>query len=471
MPLSTEKERPLPVRRKKKDLRARVNDILRIDFGAERLTSYGGLELMIRYLRKVRWTGQLRRHLGKWVSGGDYGTAGMCQAILGLLLVGGRRLRHLAFLRGDPLMHRFCALKELPSDRSVSRFLKRFTPASEAALKRLNADVVARGVRRLDARTLTIDVDGTVLSTGLKTGGARRGYNPHRRKVPSYFPVTAYLADSGHFLRLDNRPGNVHDGAGAIDFLKTVFTQVEDTLGRANRLRLRMDGAFFNERALDVLDENKASYAVKVPFWQGLDLKGQIARQRRWRRVEEGIDAFETTVAVRKWKRAFRVAVYRKKVMHPTRKNYQLNLFDPDDGTFEYSAVATNLSLGARALWRFMGGRGMHEKAIGELKSNLAFDTIPTKDYQANSAWQQFVLITHNLLANFQIETGLAQRHRTLKCTARWALQSARTLRFEIFNRAGRLVRTGGRNRLRLNYNEQVERRCCDIAAALRSAA
>lgn len=79
-----------------------------------------------------------------------------------------------------------------------------------------------------------------------------------------------------------------------------------------------------------------------------------------------------------------------------------------------------------------MSGRGMHEKAIGELKSNLAFDAIPTKDYQANSVWQQFVLIAHNLLANFQIDTGLTQRNRTLKCTARWALQSARTLRFEI---------------------------------------
>ena len=455
------------MRLKKKDLRTRVNGDLTIDFTAENLSSFGGLELMIRYLRKIGWTGQLRRCLGRWTPGGDYGTAGMCQAILGLILLGGRRLSHLGFLRGDPLMQRFCALKDLPSRYGVSRFLKGFTAASQEALKRLNADVVAQGVRWLRARTLTIDVDGTVLSTGLKTGGAARGYNPHRRKVPSYFPISAYLADSGHFLRVDNRPGNIHDGAASVDFLKTVFEQVEDTLGRDNKLRLRMDGAFFNKDVLEVVDKNKASYAVKVPFWQGLDLKGQIARQSRWQRVEEGTDAFATTVTVKKWTRAFRVTVFRKKVMHPTRKNYQLNRFDPDDGTFEYSAVATNLTLGARALWRFMGGRGLHEKAIGELKSNLAFDAIPTKDYQANSAWQQFVLLAHNLLANFQIETGLTQRNRTLKCTARWALQSARTLRFEVFNRAGRLVRNGGRTILRLKYNEQVERRFYDIATEL----
>lgn len=60
---------------------------------------------------------------------------------------------------------------------------------------------MTQGIGRLRARTLTIDVDGTVLSAGLKTEGAARGYNPHRRKVPSYFPISAYLADSGHFLK------------------------------------------------------------------------------------------------------------------------------------------------------------------------------------------------------------------------------------------------------------------------------
>lgn len=74
--------------------------------------------------------------------------------------------------------------------------------------------------------------------------------------------------------------------------------------------------------------------------------------------------------------------------MHRTRKNYQLDLFDPDDGTFEYSAVATNLPLKLRALWRLTVERGVHEKAIGELKTGLSFDTIPAHDYHANWSCQ-----------------------------------------------------------------------------------
>ena len=103
-----------------------------------------------------------------------------------------------------------------------------------------------------------------------------------------------------------------------------------------------------------------------------------------------------------------------------------------------------------------MGGRGLHEKAIGELKTGLAFDAIPTDDYRANSVWQQFVVLAHNLLANFQIESGLIKRHRTRKNTARWALKSVRTLRFELFNRAGHLMHPEGRATLQQEGRKTV---------------
>ena len=459
------------MRRKKADLRCRVKHNLEIEFTAEGLTSYAGLELLMRYLRKINWNRQLRHHLGAVVSGGDFGVVSLVRVLLGLLVVGGRRLHHLNFLKGDVLLQRFCGLRDLPTDRSVSTFLRRFTDKGLNALKALNADVVTHAINLLGARTLTIDVDGTVLCTGKQVGGAHRGYNPHHRKARSYYPITAYLADSGHFLRVHNRPGNVNDGNASIPLLQDVFTQFEQHLEDGYTLRFRMDGDFFKEDVLETLDKNKAFYAIKVPFWQGLDLQRQIRECKAWQRVEKGVDGFTSTLTVKKWEDTFNIAIFRKRVMHPTRKNYQLDLFDPDDGTFEYSAVATNLSLKVRALWRFMAGRGMHEKAIGELKTGLSFDTIPTQHYHANSAWQQFVILAHNLMANFQIETGLTKRNRTLKNTNRWPLKSIRTLRFELINRAGYLLRPEGRLKLRLQPNKHIEKQYRKIANFLRNAA
>ena len=138
---------------------------------------------------------------------------------------------------------------------------------------------------------------------------------------------------------------------------------------------------------------------------------------------------------------------------HRATKNYQLDVFDPNDGHYEYSAVTSNLSLTVRNLWYFACGRGNHEKTIAQLKTGLAFHSVPTQTYAANSAWQQLVVLAHNLLTNFQLETGAPQRRRTRKHTVVPLLQSVQTLRFELFHRAALLVRPGGKMRLRMTDN------------------
>jgi hypothetical protein len=443
-----------------------------MEFTGQGLSSYAGLELLIRYLRNIGWNGLVRKHLGSVIPEKDFGVVAFCRVILGLLIVGGRRLRHIEFLKGDPLFERFCGLQQLPSDRTVSRWLKDFRAQTVATLKSLNAELVARVVKlRLRARTLTIDVDGTVISTGMKVGWAFRGYNPHHRKVPSYYPISAFLAESGHVLRLHNRPGNINDGSASITFLRELFQQVKDTLGRAYTLRFRMDGDFFKIKVLELLESKQAGYAIKVPFWRCLDLQRLIRTCAGWERVEDGIDGFFSHVSVDRWNRQVPVAIFRKRVHHKTTKNYQIDLFDPSNGSWEYSAVTTNLDLDIRRLWRFMCGRGMHEKVIGELKAGLALDSVPTNHYAANSAWQQFVVLAHNLLANFQIETGISAKPRTQKHTTMWVLEQVQTLRFELFNRAGLLLKPKGRTILRLQDSPRLAKRFSKLTEALEKAA
>ena len=150
------------------------------------------------------------------VSGGDFGVVSPVRVVQGLLVVGGRRLHHLRKLKGDVLLQRFCGLHDLPTDRSEGMFLRRFTNNRLKALQAFNAEFVADKIKLLRARTLTIDIDGIVLCTGKRVGGAHRGYNPHHLKVRSYNPITAYVADSGHFLRERNWLINENDGSASI---------------------------------------------------------------------------------------------------------------------------------------------------------------------------------------------------------------------------------------------------------------
>jgi hypothetical protein len=445
------------MRRRKADLSARVNGDLHVDFSGDHLTSFAGLELLLRYLRKSGFNAAIRKHLKPAGLGGDFGAVAMVHLVIGLVIVGGRRMEHLVYLKGDPLFLRFAGLAQLPGPRSLSRWLKRFKASSVAMLQRLNAAITAPIIRQSSLRTLTIDVDGTVISTGLQVERAFRGFNPHHRNVPSYYPITAYLPETGHMLRVQNRSGNVEDGKGSLRFLRDLFRQMDEMTEGKSVLRFRMDGAFFKDAVLRILEQRKAGYAIKVPFYQWLNLQTLILPRRRWNTVGPGISCFETILTPNAWNRSLRVVIYRKRVHHPTRKNYQLNLFDPDDGTYEYSAVTTNLDLSAENIWWFMAGRGVHEKALGQLKSGLAFATVPTNHYGANSAWQQLVVLAHNVLTNFQIETIAEKRPRSKKRTGIHLLRSAQTLRFELINRAGEIVRPDGRTILRIGANKQVQ--------------
>ncbi len=434
-------------------LRRAVKGDLRIEFVRQDLTSYGGLELLRRYFRLLDLHRRLRDAFRAYGLGGDYGGGRLALLLITLFVVGARRLEHLRYLAHDPLVARLCGLARMPSERTVVNWLKQFTQAALQAVITLNSELLYEQIERLGLPRLTIDVDGTVIRTGGQVAWAFRGFNPHHPKDPSYYPLLAHLAQTGKILRLRNRPGNVHDSQGAVRFLRELIGELRARFGRALPLEFRMDAAFFQRALLTLLARAGCEYAIKVGFWQWTGLKPLVAAQRSWDRVTADVSAFETRLPLAPWGLTLRVVVYRKRVAHATRKNFQLDLFSPDDGHCEYSAVTTNKALSPAALWAFIAGRGAQEKTFAELKGEFALDVVPTNHYGANSAWQQVSVLAHNLLRGFQLQTLATPKPRSRKRTYAYALRSMRTLRFLLIARAGRLARIGGRHVLRMTQN------------------
>ena len=382
------------MRLKVRTLRQAVKGDLRIEFVPQHLTSYGGLELVRRYVRKLELVVRLRTALAAIPS--DYGSARLALLVMSLFYVGARRLEHLQYLVGDPLVGRFCGLARLPSSRTVSNWLKQFTQATLAPLVQLNHDLVVETLGAWRLPRLTIDVDGTVVCTGAQVQWAFRGFNPHHRKHLSYYPLLAHVAQTGHILRVKNRPGNVHDSKQAVAFVRELIDSVRIGLGRALPLEFRMDAAFFQREILRLLAARGCAYAIKVGYWSWLPLKHLAAERRDWLPLAPGVTGFDHRLTIPQWGVDVRVMIYRKHVRHASRKNFQLDLFTPDDGHFEYYAVATNMALSLPALFAFVCGRGAQEKTIAELKGEFALDVVPTNHYAANSAWQQLSVLAHN---------------------------------------------------------------------------
>src|SRR6516225_10758793 len=446
-------------------LRRVVKGDLTIQFVPQALTSYGGLELLGRYLRRIDLGARLRQACAGLRS--DYGSHRIALVLLALFYVGARRLEHLRYLSGDPLVTRFCGLARLPTRRTVADWLRQFTQETLAPFVALNRDLVTEALARLDLPRLTIDVDGSVVRTGATVSWAFRGFNPHHRKDPSYYPLVAHLAQTGHILRLKNRPGNVHDSKQAVAFLRELIDSLRAQFGRRVVLEFRMDAAFFQRGIFPLLTARDCLYAIKVGYWSWLPLKQLAAACPLWHPVAPGVTGYETELPVPQWNLHLRVMLFRKHVRHQTRRNFQLDLFTPDDGHYEYSAVATNMPLGLAALWAFACGRGAQEKTFAELKSEFALDVVPTKHYAANSAWQQLSILRHNLMRSFQLDTLAEPKARSRKRTYAFLFRSMRTLRFLILARAGRVTRIDGRNVLRLADNPATQALYERIAHAL----
>jgi hypothetical protein len=183
---------------------------------------------------------------------------------------------------------------------------------------------------------VTVDVDGVVVSTGLQVERAFRGFNPHHRKVPSYYPILAHLAETTHILRVKNRSGNVHDGKASLPFLRDLWAQLARTAaGRAAPLshgwRVFPPGcaAVAGGAAGGVRDQGAV-----------LSLAGSAAVHSRAADLDPrrpDISGFVVPAVATPWGQPLWVAIYRKKVAHRTAKNFQLDLFDPNDGHYEYS--------------------------------------------------------------------------------------------------------------------------------------
>jgi len=378
-------------------LRRIVKGKLHVEFVRQDLTSYSWLEVLRRYLRQLDLPRRLRAACA--ATGGDYGGGRLALLILPLFYVGARRLEHLRYLGGDPLIARFCGLARIPTARTVGNWLRQFTHTTLAPLVQLNHDLVMDVVKRLALPRLTLDVDGTVVRTGATVGWTFRGFNPHHRKDPSYYPLLAHLAQTGHILRIKNRPGNVHDSNQAVAFLREVIEGVRSQLGRRLPLEFRMDAAFFQRDVLRLLTAQGCAYAIKVGYWHWLPLTPLAAARQRWLPVAPNVIAFFHELDIPQWNLRLRVMIYRKHVGHESPKNFQLDLFTPDDGHFEDAAVATNMALELPTLYAFVCGRGGQEKTLAELKGEFALDVVPTRHDGANSAWQQLSVLAHNLSA------------------------------------------------------------------------
>jgi hypothetical protein len=129
------------------------------------MTINSGLALLDHVLRLYRLQALIKESFKYYQFSGDYHIGDILFVLLVMLLWGAERLQHIDHLWSDPLFCRVARLTRSPYWTKISTTLKQFISDSLKALIELNAKLVIEKLRSLRMLNITIDLEGTAVST------------------------------------------------------------------------------------------------------------------------------------------------------------------------------------------------------------------------------------------------------------------------------------------------------------------
>jgi len=454
----------------KAQIHHRVYRIPELRFEDQRLSSFSGLVVVQALFQKLNIRASLKRCFEHIHSGATFGFHVIVLALIVHLMLGYRRLREMERYKDDPLVLRALCLRRLPDVATVSRRLSEVDKESVVRVRELNRHLVLDPLVSMGLKRMTIDFDGSVVSTGRFAEGAAVGFNKQKKGKRSYYPLFCTIAQTGQVMDLYHRPGNVHDSNGAEGFIRKRIQDVRTGLPDV-KLETRMDSAFFADKHVDMLDNERVEFTISVPFERFSELKGMVEGRKRWGRLDGRWSYFEANWSPKCWQKEYRFIFIRQKVRRQNREPVQLDLFSPHEYGYDFKVIVTNKRSSARNVLRYHNGRGAQENIFGELKSQCQMDYIPVRRLAGNQLYLMSTVLSHNLLRKLQMELLQPQTRSSEKRSPLWTFQEATTMRQHLIHRAGRLTRPGGKLRLTMSGNEATKRTFQDYLRALGVAA
>ena len=454
----------------RKDVRRKAPAVPEIKFESHALSSFSGLVIWQRFFQLIglkRRLDQCFRHL----SGGKiYSPSTIFFQLIVHLLLGFRELRDRAYYADDPLVQRVLGLKKVPDVATITRMLNEADARSVGHLRGALRGLVKDRLRMQSPARITIDFDGSVLSTKRFAEGTAVGFNRKKKGARSYYPLFATIAQTGQVFDFHHRPGNVHDSNGAKQFLLQCVREMRGILPNAV-IEVRMDSAFFNDDIVFALHEEGVEFSVSVPFERFTELKKRIEARKRWHRLSDDVHYFESVWKPASWDRRFRFLFIRTRAKRQRKGEVQLNLFTPYERGYEFKVIVTNKPIDAGRVVAFHEGRGSQEGIFGELKSHCHMDYIPVRRLHGNQIYMLATLFVHNLGRELQMQLAGPERGTTRTRKTLWFFERMDTLRQHLILRAGRLTSPQGRLTITISANKAIKQKFMRIFHALHSAA
>lgn len=394
------------------------------------VTAWGGLRLVKEMLIRMNFREALTAaRLPQPQSNRGYEPVVMIESFMVSVWVGGVRFSHTALVRFDEALRQIFAWKRVASVSTFTRFFRRFRQSDVTE----TFGYLHRWFwGQIPPKTLTLDLDSSVITRYGEQEGAAIGYNPAKRGRPSHHPLFAFVADLRMTLHAWLRPGNT----SASNNVGAFFEEALSFLGDRHRVALvRADSGFFGGDFLKMLESKFIRYIVAVRM--NPIVRSTVSGLSNWVSVDEGIAVSEMSYQAHSWGKARRVIVVRQDEELRPQARGKLLLDIPG---YRYQLYVTDLDLAPAEVWRIYRSRADSENRIGELKMDFGLSGFCLDSFWATEAAFHSILLAYNIMSLFR--QAVLQAPKAVRLL---------TMRFQCFALGAWVGRKGKRKVLRIH--------------------
>jgi hypothetical protein len=385
----------------------------------EALTAQGGLALFGEYLRAMGVAALIDHELPAPGSVVGYMPSAHALPLLLMLAGGGRTLEDLRVLRKDDGLRSLLQLAAMPSSDATGDWLRRLGAQESgglAGLQRVTRGVSRRLLRRDDRTGYTLDIDATEIVA------EKRAAHHTYKGEKGYMPMVGHIAELGVVIGHGFREGNTAPAARNLEFMQAC----ERNMPKGKRIAaVRADSAAYQAEIFNWCEEMGKVFAIGAD--QDAAVKAAVAAipEGAWKTFRDG-EIAETIHCMNKTKKAFRLIVMRR-AKTP-------DLFT-DRVPWRYHAIASKRAdEDAPATMEWYNQRGdASENRIKDLKIGFGMDYMPCGTFSANAVFFAIGVLNYNLYCGFRAD-ALGDG---------WERAQVQTVRWRLFQTAGKVVRHG----------------------------
>lgn len=404
------------------------------------LTSRSGLICIVQVMQQIGFSEAVDKYFPAPKSNRGYRPSIFVTPLILMFQEGGRCLDDLRHLRQDEALRLLLRMEKIPESDSTGDWLRRMGQKGVGAVTEVNRLVLKKSLH--NRKTVTLDIDATLSES--KNKSAQWTY----KKCKGYMPMVGHIAETGQVVATEFREGNIAPAANNLEFIQ----RCEAALPEGVKISAaRIDAAGYQADIVDMCIDRHLKFAIRAKMSASLKKEIQSYGKERWQPLldEEGCPVEnESTLrlvhTMEKSQNSFTLIVQRCLI----KAQQVLDLGDFEDqetlrsGAYLYRAIAVSpdpvLSDSQWVHW--YNQRGEHcENRIKELKADFAADRMPCQDFDANALYFSLCALAYNLFALFR-----------MFLPACFESMRAKTIRWRIFDLAGKVVHHGRKLSLKL---------------------